>query len=367
MPAPGKSSRTAVARMCAAEWRSTSSASGSRSVRIASVASLLDAAGRGPGPPRSPARPRAAGPARARSPRRPARARRAGGHLAHAAVGQGQADRRVIGGHGPPARPAAPTGSAARCEHEIEDDPDDQRARPRAASGPARQPRNRTRSSSSCGDLRSENASTCDVARQRVNLTACAIFLHEDAFAREARNVWAAAEFWPGRSRARCRRRGRASACADGSAGSTPRPAGRTNRAPVREPARRVAAWPPARAVRGGPARRARARGIRARRAGGARAARWSCTGGCPSGAARARAVPCRARRAGPRERHQPHPRARRGRPGAHPGLARHRPRRMTEPLAPQYNPAAIERALYHWWQSRGPVRTPPRSGASRT
>ena len=36
MPAPGKTSRTAVARMCAAEWRSTSSASGSRSVRMAS-------------------------------------------------------------------------------------------------------------------------------------------------------------------------------------------------------------------------------------------------------------------------------------------------------------------------------------------
>ena len=26
----------------------------------------------------------------------------------------------------------------------------------------------------------------------------------------------------------------------------------------------------------------------------------------------------------------------------------------MTEPLAPQYNPSAIESALYAWWQQRG-------------
>ena len=39
MPAPGNNSRTAVARMCADEWRSRSIASGSRSVTIATVAS----------------------------------------------------------------------------------------------------------------------------------------------------------------------------------------------------------------------------------------------------------------------------------------------------------------------------------------
>ena len=26
----------------------------------------------------------------------------------------------------------------------------------------------------------------------------------------------------------------------------------------------------------------------------------------------------------------------------------------MTEPLAPQYNPSAIESDLYAWWQERG-------------
>lgn len=26
----------------------------------------------------------------------------------------------------------------------------------------------------------------------------------------------------------------------------------------------------------------------------------------------------------------------------------------MTEPLAPQYNPSAIESALYAWWEARG-------------
>ncbi|HET9726609.1 MAG TPA: class I tRNA ligase family protein, partial [Gemmatimonadales bacterium] len=34
----------------------------------------------------------------------------------------------------------------------------------------------------------------------------------------------------------------------------------------------------------------------------------------------------------------------------------------MTEPLAPQYNPSAIESALYAWWQERG-LFAPPAQG----
>ncbi|MGH7499569.1 MAG: class I tRNA ligase family protein [Gemmatimonadales bacterium] len=41
----------------------------------------------------------------------------------------------------------------------------------------------------------------------------------------------------------------------------------------------------------------------------------------------------------------------------------------MTEPLAPQYNPSAIESALYAWWEERGlfsPDTTAPASGPRR-
>ncbi len=63
---------------------------------------------------------------------------------------------------------------------------------------------------------------------------------------------------------------------------------------------------------------------------------------------------PDRARRPRDRERDQQPPGARRGRYPLDRRLAGHRPERMTEPLAPQYNPSAIESALYAWWEERG-------------
>ncbi len=38
---------------------------------------------------------------------------------------------------------------------------------------------------------------------------------------------------------------------------------------------------------------------------------------------------------------------------------------RMTDALPPQYNPAAIEAALYRWWQRSGPVRARTRHGST--
>ena len=93
-------------------------------------------------------------------------------------------------------------------------------------------------------------------------------------------------------------------------------------------------------------------------------------------GAARLGADPYRAGRgrrsgagrAGHRQRHQQHPGSRRRRPGLAESAAPHRPERMTEPLAPQYNPSAIESALYAWWEERGlfsPDATAPSADAA--
>ena len=76
--------------------------------------------------------------------------------------------------------------------------------------------------------------------------------------------------------------------------------------------------------------------------------------GWVPTRAARAIAGRTALAAPGHRERDQQPPGARRGRFPRRRGLAGHRPERMTEPLAPQYNPSAIESALYAWWQERG-------------
>ena len=79
--------------------------------------------------------------------------------------------------------------------------------------------------------------------------------------------------------------------------------------------------------------------------------------GWVPSRLARTAAGRTRARRRGHRERHQQHPGTRRGRPVAGRGHAGDRSERMTEPLAPQYDPSQIEAPLYTWWQERGLFR----------
>src|SRR5712692_7428877 len=84
-------------------------------------------------------------------------------------------------------------------------------------------------------------------------------------------------------------------------------------------------------------------------------------------GAARLGPVPPAPRPGGPRgpggrghrAGSQQHSRPRRGR--SRPPQPGGRPERMTEPLAPQYNPAAIESDLYRWWMERNLFAPAPR------
>ncbi len=237
MPAAGKSSRTAVARMCAAEWRSTSSGVGiplgeDRDARVG-----VDRADRDP--------------ALAVRPGRPAPPRARPGPIDSATVApvvpdgtsrtlpSGRVSRIVRSLVGSPGRRRGPPARLSRRADRSRARRRARRAPRRAASGPARAPEFRAFIGHVTALVKSRNHAFASV--EAVNLTRTSTSLHEEWRVERERRARAALKSWPGPVGVGAGPRGRVARRRVARAGSTgAASAGRSRR--LRRPARRSGA-----------------------------------------------------------------------------------------------------------------------------